>query len=132
MTSNTFWAVVILAAIVGSFWFNHETASRTAHSQWQSLVIGCQRSDVQKALGANGWLLAAEARRAEGNKAKAAQYDAIATGMIGTIPPPADVAPTDSRLAQVTFESVPEPHYVVSKQALALQKAGCVRAYPEP
>lgn len=92
---------------------------------------GCERSGVQKALAAAGWLRAAEARRADGNEGAARYYEGIADGMILTIPAPAPDMLGMRVLAEVKKQHIAgRDRYVLTPRAQRVQRAGCEKAYP--
>ena len=127
-------AAVILAAVVGSFFINHQTAINAAASQNDALVTGCLRSSVQKSLGATGWYQAAATRRAAGTPADldaASRYEAVAQGMIDTIPAPPGKEGS-AALGESRFIDGDRPHFVITKKAQKLQLEGCKRVYPKP
>lgn len=125
------WGLLILVAIVASFVVSREDSISRDRAQHTQLVQGCERGSYQKAMGARGWFEGAKTRRGTGDFEAANRYEAVALGMIHTIPAP-KAHVDDPRLADATLVKKPgeRPIYVLTSDAQKWQREGCQLAFP--
>lgn len=120
-------ALIVVLAIGASFVAAREDSRARTDAQRINLIQGCIRNSSKTALDTAYKMRTADARRSTGDDKIADDYDAFARGALISIPAPKGFEESTA-LIGVRLNAAGDK-YVLTKQAVTLQRAGCERAY---
>jgi hypothetical protein len=126
--------LLVIAVIIGSYFFQRQEADRRADAQRRADVSACQRQTERVVINSVGWNEVVKGRRERQDTRRAIDRAlAVEQALMETVVPPKGIPVGDLRLFETATVVYPDGKIklVLTDRTRRLLKAGCERAFPD-